>query len=61
MTSIKSEFSFKHPTVIRVGKTQRETTAMLGGNMRMKTVSEPMPCQESEEDVFPIEDGDREV
>ena len=50
MASIQSEFSFKNPLIVRVGKIEREETTVL------KTVSEPMPCQESEEDYMPTDE-----
>ena len=38
---------------IRVGKTEREIEEHKN---RLKTVSEPILCQESEEDIFPIDE-----
>ena len=43
--SLASEFSFKNPVIVRTGKEEREASATI-----LKTVSEPIPCQESEED-----------
>jgi len=45
--SLKSEFSFKNSVIVRVGKTEKEAS-----NVILKTVSEPIPCQESEEDYI---------
>ena len=61
--SLKSEFSFKNPVIVRVGKNERELNTVdvpngdaLGGTNNQNKVSEPIPCQESEEDLYPSDD-----
>ena len=44
----------KPPMVIQVGKTEREIEEH---KKRLKTVSEPILCQESEEDIFPLDEN----